>query len=96
MANTGSFVKGQKRPNQGKRGPNKASLALKEMILLALDEAGGIEYLRERAQDNPNAFLALIGRVLPLQVSGDGGGPLKFELAAPWLKQAIQQRNSTG
>lgn len=24
---------------------------------------------------------------------GDGGGPVKFEVAAPWLKQSIQGRN---
>lgn len=24
---------------------------------------------------------------------GDGGGPVKFEVSAPWLKSAIQERN---
>jgi hypothetical protein len=27
------------------------------------------------------------------EVSGEGGGPVKFEIAAPWLKQAIEDRN---
>lgn len=32
MANAGSFKKGEKRPNQGKRGPGKATLNAREAI----------------------------------------------------------------
>ncbi len=56
--------------------PNKTTAALKEMVLAALDKAGGVKYLTARARDEPRAFLALLGRVLPLQVTGDGGGPV--------------------
>jgi hypothetical protein len=69
-----------KPPNAGKgrpKGvPNKTTGAVKEMILEALAGAGGVEYLKARAIDNPNAFLSLVGRVLPLQVSGDPDQPL--------------------
>lgn len=73
MANRGSFKKGEKRPNQGKRGPNKENKALREMILQALDEqkGGGVAYLKEQAASNPNAFLSLLGKVLPTQLAGD-------------------------
>ena len=76
MANAGTFQKGEKRPNQGKRGPNKATAELKDMIRSALDEAGGVEYLQSVAQSHPAAFCALIGKIIPadvkatLQVSG--------------------------
>jgi len=56
--------------------PNKTTGQLKEMILGALDKAGGIDYLYAQADKNPNAFLSLVGRVLPLQVSGDPENPL--------------------
>ena len=36
------------------------------MILQALDESQGVEYLKQPAVDNPTAFLTLIGKVLPL------------------------------
>lgn len=66
--------------NAGKGRPrgskNKATAALKDMILGALADAGGRTYLSARAKDNPAAFLTLIGKVLPLQVSGEGGGPV--------------------
>jgi hypothetical protein len=54
--------------------PNKITAALKEMILGALDEKGGVDYLVEQADKNPAAFLTLLGKVLPMQVTGDGGG----------------------
>jgi hypothetical protein len=65
-------------PNAGKgrkKGvPNKTTAQLKDMILGALDQAGGIEYLTERARDprTASAFLTLVGKVLPMQVSGAG------------------------
>lgn len=63
-------------PNAGKgrkKGvPNKVTGELKAMILQALDQAGGVDYLVARAGDSPTAFLTLVGKVLPLQVAGNG------------------------
>jgi len=68
------FKKGEKRPNQGKRGPNKVTAQLKEMILEALDNAGGVDYLEKKANDprTASAFLSLIGKVLPMTIQGPG------------------------
>ena len=69
---TGNRGKGRK-----KGVPNKATGALKDMILQALKNVGGVSYLMEQAQkDNAAPFLALVGKVLPLQVTGEGGGPV--------------------
>ena len=54
-----------------KGAKNKTTTALKEMILGALDDAGGQDYLREQAEVNPGPFLTLIGKVLPLSIKGD-------------------------
>lgn len=51
--------------------PNKVTKALKEMILGALDDAGGQDYLRRQADENPVAFLGLVGKVLPHQLKAD-------------------------
>ena len=56
--------------------PNRISASIRDMILAALDKAGGEEYLVEQAHKNPAAFMSLIARVLPMQVAGGGGGPL--------------------
>lgn len=69
-------------PGRPKGLPNKATKQLKDMILGALDGAGGVEYLIERANDpkTASAFLTLVGKVLPLQVTGEDGGALKHIL----------------
>lgn len=74
------FKKGEKRPNQGKRGPNKVTAELKDMIRQALDGAGGVDYLVERANDprTASAFLSLVGKVLPMTVAGDKNNPIAF------------------
>lgn len=69
---TGKFGKGN--PGKPKGAKNKATAQLKDMILGALEQAGGIEYLTERARDprTASAFLTLVGKVLPMQVAGAG------------------------
>ena len=57
--------------------PNKVTKQLKELILGALDGVGGQAYLERQAEENPTAFLTLIGKVLPMTVAGDADNPLK-------------------
>jgi len=64
---------GKPGPGRPKGVPNKTTTALKEMILEALNNKGGIAYLEGQADENPTAFLTLIGKVLPLQVGGVDG-----------------------
>lgn len=51
---------------------NKVPAKLKDMILGALNKAGGEDYLVEQARESPAAFLALIGKVLPTTLQGSG------------------------
>jgi hypothetical protein len=72
-----SRTSGQGRP----RGlPNKLNADIKTMIVDALHAAGGQAYLARQAETNPAAFMALLGRVLPLQMAGDEGGALVIEV----------------
>lgn len=75
--NTQAFEaqKGRGRP---KGVQNKITKQVKEMILGALDDAGGQAYLTQQARDNPTAFMTLVGKVLPLQLSGEDGGPVQI------------------
>lgn len=51
--------------------PNKFNADIKNMIIQALDEAGGVSYLKAQSELNPVAFLGLVGKVLPLQIKND-------------------------
>ena len=42
------------------------------MILAALDAAGGTEYLLRQTEQNPAAFMMLLGKLLPTQMTGKG------------------------
>jgi hypothetical protein len=76
-------AKGTRPPNAGKGRkagtPNKVTGALKDMVLQALGNAGGVRYLETQAKENPVAFLTLVGKVLPLQVGGEGLKKLVIE-----------------
>lgn len=74
---------------RAKGTPNKTTALLKDAILMAATQAGNMDgsdnpegltaYLKARAVDTPGPFLALIGKVLPLQISGDpNGAPVSF------------------
>jgi len=52
------------------------------MILATLDHVGGEEYLVQQAHDNPRAFLSLVGRLIPAQITGADGKDLIPEPAA--------------
>ena len=71
------MAKGQKTGGGSRKGvPNRVTGDVKAMILMALDKAGGDEYLLRQAASNPSAFLQLVGKVLPMQVTGSGGGAM--------------------
>jgi hypothetical protein len=74
-----SSGRGGARPGAGrpKGSLDKGNALIREMIVQALDEVGGVEYLKTTAASHPTAFLALIGKVMPVQVSGPGGGPIE-------------------
>lgn len=74
-------------PNAGKGRPkgstNKTTALLKDAILQAAEQAGGGDiaaYLAVQARDNPNAFMGLLGKVLPLQVTGDASAPIAVKV----------------
>lgn len=74
------MAKGRKTGGRKKGTPNKTTALLKDAILQAAEEAGDkggmVGYLKKQATENPQSFLPLLGRVLPMQVSGDPDNPV--------------------
>ena len=63
---------------------DKGNAVLREMILEALEGAGGVAYLIDKAESHPQAFMGLIGKVLPLQVTGEEGKDI--QISVQWQK----------
>jgi hypothetical protein len=76
-------------PGRPKGSVNKATALIKDAIIKAAANAGDGDmaaYLTKQAKENPGPFMALLGKVLPMQVTGIDGGPVqitRIELVAP-------------
>lgn len=72
-------IVGENRGNAGKGRPkgslNKVNASLKEMILGALNDAGGKKWLVQQARENPAAFMALLAKLLPLELKQESAQP---------------------
>jgi len=53
------------------------------MILGALDDKGGREYLARQADENPTAFMALVGKVLPSTMNANVSGGIMINWSLP-------------
>jgi hypothetical protein len=68
--------KRQKTGGRQKGTPNKVTGELRELVLGALSELGGMDYLVRQGRENPNAYLTLLGKCLPKEITGANGVPL--------------------
>ena len=76
--------------------PNKNTTLLKDAILMAAEKAGNsmgdagmVSYLEYQATENPNGFMTLMGKVLPMQINGAGDGG-EHVITYKWLSDADQ------
>ena len=71
-----SGVAGKRGPGRPKGSPNKLSRDIKQAVIEAFEQAGGKDYLARQAKENPQAFMTLLGKVLPTQITGDPENPV--------------------
>jgi hypothetical protein len=95
--------RGGKRPGSGRKkgGTNKITSDLREAIMEAFSIVGGVEYLCAVAREDPKAFCALLGKLIPVKVGGDEDNPpvLRMTIDAPpdetreqWLARTARER----
>lgn len=68
--------------------PNKTTALLKDAIIKAAEASGEdkqgkdglVGYCTFLAKEEPKAFAQLLGKVLPMQITGEGDGLLKIEV----------------
>jgi hypothetical protein len=85
------MTRGFKTGGRQKGTPNKITAELRDAILkaaeMAGDEKGLVGYLEKQARDNPGPFMTLLGRTLPRQLTGDGGGPAHYTVS--WMDEPV-------
>jgi hypothetical protein len=62
------------------------------MVIGALQDVGGRQYLAARAIDTPTAFMALLGKILPTQLTGENGAPIAYSFR--WADAALPEDNA--
>jgi len=74
--NADNRVRDESRIGRGKPGPgrpkgtsNRITNDVRAMVLEALDRAGGADYLLEQSREQPQAFMALLGKCLPRELN---------------------------
>jgi hypothetical protein len=90
VANRTAFKKGEKKPNQGKRGPGKATLKAREAIAQLVDGnthrlEGWLDAIAADEKQGPAVAFKLMMDVMEYHVpklarhehTGEGGGPVK-------------------
>lgn len=73
--------------------PNKVTGIAKDNITAVFIRLGGTAAMAKWAEENQTEFYRIYSRLIPTEVTGEGGGPVKFEVLAPWLKPEIATRN---
>lgn len=66
---------------------DKGNSLIREMVVSALDKAGGVKYLTSIAASHPAAFLSLVGKVMPVQIEGAGpNGEIQATLTIEYVR----------
>ncbi len=69
-------VSGNRKPPAAGKGRqkgavNKLTKTIKEAIEASFDQVGGTAYLARMAEEHPQAYMTLLGKVIPTQVHAD-------------------------
>ena len=77
------MAKGRKTGGRRAGTPNKIGAEVRAAILDAFVQAGGVDYLVRVANENPAAFCALLGKILPTEIATDE--PITREVVLKWM-----------
>lgn len=75
------MAKGRKTGGRKKGSVNKITGDLRGLIMGALEAAGGQQYLQDQAKNNPAAFISLLGKVVPKDVTLNTNGSLNLTIS---------------
>lgn len=89
--------------NAGNRGkgrpkgvPNKLNAQVKDMVRQALEDAGGVKYLVKQADENPTAFMTLVGKLLPIDLNANVNDKRTSAMTDDELEKYISSTSRAG
>jgi hypothetical protein len=82
-----AMMKRKKTGGRSRGTPNKTTALLKDAIVRAADNIGSDKngkdgltgYFQIMALEDPKSFAMLLGKILPTQLTGEGGGPVEVK-----------------
>ena len=72
-ANKGTFTPDRPGPGRPAGVPNRITQTVKQAVEQAFQQVGGADYLANLAVTEPRAFVALISKLIPNNVTVEGG-----------------------
>jgi hypothetical protein len=63
-----------------KGSENKITKSLREAIKESFDKVGGVQYLQRVAEEDPRAYLTIVGKVIPAELSAKVEGGLDITI----------------
>lgn len=69
-----------------KGSTNRLTRTVKEAIEAAFDKVGGADYLAKMAIEQPQAFMTLLGKILPTQVNAN----IEGQIGMPVITLGVQ------
>ena len=73
----------KKGPGRPKGAANKITRDIRLAISQAFDKAGGVDYLVTQSRENPQAFMTLIGKIVPAEVKAQIEGNITVLTGVP-------------
>ena len=82
---SGAETNDRGRPRRGgKKAAKPERPQIKDMVLSALEAAGGVDYLVRQAEEDPARFMTLVAKVLPLEDEAEQEIGKKVPRALAW------------
>ncbi len=74
--------KGLPKSGGRKKGtPNKVTASVREGLEAAFAGLGGVDHMTNWAKENPTEFYKLLTKLIPVQVTGEEGGPVELKIS---------------
>ena len=81
---------GERRGGRKKGTPNKFSGSVKQAVLDTFEALGGVKHMTSWARKHPAEFYRIAARLLPREVTGEEGAPIRHGITVRFVKPGAE------